>query len=109
MLRLRGEDRFALLAASLSMTISSSLSCLAEDGRSGTRGPFVVEASLLSASAHFQGDQIAGFRAAGFVVDRDLKVSPVTGKVVGADEQHRFVVGGAQLQGCVFRDDGQNG
>src|ERR1700722_4202497 len=72
--------------ASLSMTISSSLSCLAEDGRGGTRGPFVVEASLLSASAHFQGDQIAGFRAAGFVVDRDLKVSPVTGKVVGADE-----------------------
>jgi len=60
-------------------------------------------------SAHFERDQVASLRAAGFVIDGDLKISPVTRKIVGTDEEHRFVVGSPQLQGRIVGDDGQYG
>src|ERR1700686_2093029 len=104
MLRLRGEDRFALLGASLRMTIFP-LVVMLSGGRAERNARSVRSRSIPTslASAHFERHQIARLRSAGFVVDRDLKVSPVAGKIVGADEKHGFVVGGAQLQGCVFR------
>ena len=49
------------------------------------------------------------FLRPGFVVDGDLAVAPVTGKIVGADQQQRLVVGGAQFQRRSLGDDGQDG
>src|SRR5579864_1093814 len=85
----------------------------ARSGKSATKAKCAVSISSFdshkSRLANLQRNQFAVFCADRLVVRGDLAVSPVARKVIGADEQQRFVVGSTQFNGGIFGGDSQNG
>ena len=60
-------------------------------------------------SSHFERHQVSVFRTHRFVVHGDLPVSPGAGKIVGADQEQGFVVGGTKFQRGALAGNGKDG
>src|ERR1700758_4409504 len=68
-----------------------------------------TNASAPTRSADFERNQVAFGAAARLVVDRDLAIAPVAGKIVGPDQQQGAVVWVAELQHAGFGIHGEHG
>ena len=78
----------------------------ANEFASRSRSPLSMTTFL---STHFERDQITCASSARSVIRGNRAIAPFAGKIVGADEQQRSVVRGAEFQRAFLGVDSQNG